>query len=170
MSWSDWNNAVQLHIGANAGIWLDKAKTITGEDKTKLLEQYRKIQEFCDKKNEELGLDIFTDATAYRFALAVPLTGLPKFIQLPDFDSYDYYDVMNQHQWTEVSTNTQNNLISNILNEVQNEVKNNDTPSQVLNQLVCSNPECLSQRIGTKGENFHRCLDCGKTWKKNKNF
>ncbi|GAA6618252.1 hypothetical protein NUACC26_040630 [Scytonema sp. NUACC26] len=37
----------QLPTQANAGIWLDKAKTITSEDKTRLLEQYRKIQEYC---------------------------------------------------------------------------------------------------------------------------
>ena len=159
MSWSDWNNAVQLHIGANAGIWLDKAKTITGEDKTKLLEQYRKIQEYCDRKNEELGLDIFNDPGAYRFALAVPLTGLPKFIQLPDFDSYNYYDVMNQQKWTEVSTNTQNYLSSNILNEVQNEVET----SVVFPTVAC--PECGSTKTKSNGNykklKKRQCKDCG---------
>jgi hypothetical protein len=95
MTHSHWNNCVQLHIGSNAGLWLDKSVTITTEDKTRLLNQYRKIQEFCDSENERLGLDIYSDASAYRFALAVPLTGLPKFIQLPDFDTYDYYDVMS---------------------------------------------------------------------------
>ena len=95
MTHSHWNNCVQLHIGSNAGLWLDKSVTITTEDKTRLLNQYRKIQEFCDSENERLGLDVYSDASAYRFALAVPLTGLPKFIQLPDFDSYDYYDVMS---------------------------------------------------------------------------
>jgi ribosomal protein L17 len=161
MSWSDWNNAIQLHIGANAGIWLDKAKTITAEDKTRLLEQYRKIQEYCDRKNEELGLDVFTDPAAYRFALAVPLTGLPKFIQLPDFDSYDYWEVMSEKE-SAISTNTQNPVISNILNEVQNEVKNDvlkpvivchhcgstnwkrhsavKDPNQY--RYLCKNPEC----------------------------
>ena len=94
MTHSHWNNCVQLHIGSNAGLYLDKATTITTEDKSRLLNQYRKIQEFCDSENERLGLDIYSDPGAYRFALAVPLTGLPKFIQLPDFDSYDYYDVM----------------------------------------------------------------------------
>ncbi len=163
MSWSDWNNAVQLHIGANAGIWLDKAKTISGEDKTRLLEQYRKIQEYCDQKNEELGLDIFTDATAYRFALAVPLNGLPKFIQLPDFDHYDYYDVM--------STNTQKLLFSNNLNESKKEDKNEIQPIEIncphcgcnefkrhsavkdstLYRYVCKNPECKKTFIA---ENF----------------
>ncbi|MBW4635947.1 MAG: hypothetical protein KME30_29920 [Iphinoe sp. HA4291-MV1] len=163
MSWSDWNNAVQLHIGANAGIWIDKAKTISSEDKTKLLEQYRKIQEFCDRKNEELSLDIFTDPGAYRFALAVPLTGLPKFIQLPDFDSYDYWDVMAEKEES-LSTNTQNFLIPNILNEVTNEVENQIVSRSDISALTC--PKCGSQRVGSKNKEYHRCLDCNKTWKK----
>ncbi len=153
MSWSDWNNAVQLHIGANAGIWLDKAKTISGDDKTRLLEQYRKIQEYCDQKNEELGLDIFTDATAYRFALAVPLNGLPKFIQLPDFDHYDYYEVM--------STNTQTSVFSNNLDNSQKEVE-----SQIQTiEINC--PHCGSKSYRSKGERW-LCLnsECSKTWLK----
>jgi predicted RNA-binding Zn-ribbon protein involved in translation (DUF1610 family) len=100
MTHSNWNNAVAVHIGSNAGIAIDKLTTITTEDKTRLLEQYRKIQDYCDRKNDELGLDIFTDATAYRFALVVPLTGLPKFIQLPDFDTYDYSEVMGTKKQT----------------------------------------------------------------------
>jgi uncharacterized protein YlaI len=139
MSWSDWNNAIQLHIGANAGIWLDKAKTITGEDKTRLLEQYRKIQEYCDRKNEELGLDIFTDASAYRFALAVPLTGLPKFIQLPDFDSYDYYDVMGD------GSPSHTDLISSVLQEATEKA----TTSDALPLVRC--PECGSENVVNNG-------------------
>jgi predicted RNA-binding Zn-ribbon protein involved in translation (DUF1610 family) len=153
MSWSDWNNAVQLHIGANAGIWLDKAKTITGEDKTKLLEQYRKIQEYCDRKNEELGLDIFTDPGAYRFALAVPLTGLPKFIQLPDFDSYDYWDVMG-----DASPNP-NDLISTVIQEAEEEASTLDA----LASVIC--PHCSSQNVrrdgkNRQGEQLYSCKDC----------
>jgi predicted RNA-binding Zn-ribbon protein involved in translation (DUF1610 family)/uncharacterized protein YoxC len=153
MSWSDWNNAVQLHIGANAGIWLDKAKTITGEDKTKLLEQYRKIQEYCDRKNEELGLDIFTDPGAYRFALAVPLTGLPKFIQLPDFDSYDYWDVMGD------GSSNPNDLISSVLQEAEEEASTLDA----LASVIC--PHCNSQNVrrdgkNRQGEQLYSCKDC----------
>lgn len=107
MTHSNWNNAIQLHIGSNAGAVLETLKTITTEDKEKLLIKYRKIQEYCDRLNEELGLDIMTDAGAYRFALVVPLTGLPQFIQLPAFDSYDYSSVMQQQdmpvkQFTEI--------------------------------------------------------------------
>jgi uncharacterized protein YlaI len=157
MSWSDWNNAVQLHIGANAGIWLDKAKTITGEDKTKLLEQYRKIQEYCDRKNEELGLDIFTDASAYRFALAVPLTGLPKFIQLPDFDSYDYYEVMDD------GSSNHSELISSVLQEAIEKASASDE----LPSVEC--PDCGSENIKANGTTQTKkpvqkylCKDCGK--------
>lgn len=151
MSWSDWNNAVQIHIGANAGIWLDKAKTITNEEKSKLLEKYRKIQEYCDHQNEELGLDIMTDAGAYRFALAVPLTGLPQFIQLPAFDSYEYSEVMQQQdmpvkQFTELKP------------EVQSKT-----------ELSC--PHCGSLNIYKKGTNrkkeqLYECKDCSKTPKR----
>ncbi len=157
MTWSDWNNAIQLHIGANAGLWLDKCKTITGEDKTKLLEQYAKIQGYCDRMNEELGLDIFTDATAYRFALAVPLTGLPKFIQLPDFDTYDYYKV--------ISTNTQDDLFSDSMpiNNNWQEIKIQEP------KIAC--PHCNSTNFkkngkdkATKSIQQYLCNDCGKTF------
>ncbi|MBW4597785.1 MAG: hypothetical protein KME46_34000 [Brasilonema angustatum HA4187-MV1] len=156
MSWSDWNNAVQLHIGANAGIWLDKAKTVTPEDKTKLLEQYRKIQEFCDRKNEELGLDIFTDPGAYRFALAVPLTGLPKFIQLPDFDTYDYYEIMGDG-----SSNPQE-LITSVIEPIQEKVLSGDA----LLSVKC--PECESDNVVNNGMTQAKtpvqkylCKECG---------
>ncbi|MUH00079.1 hypothetical protein F7734_50530 [Scytonema sp. UIC 10036] len=161
MSWSDWNSAVQLHIGANAGVWINKATTITAEQKTKLLEQNAKIQEYCDKKNEDLGLDIFTDPTAYRFALAVPLSGQPKFIQLPDFDSYDYWEVMGEKE-AKVSTNTQKGLISNILDEVEKEVA-----TEIVKPVIKC-PHCGSDDFRSKGERW-LCQNpsCGKTWLKN---
>ena len=164
MSWSDWNNAVQVHIGANAGIWIDKAKTISSEDKTKLLEQYRKIQEFCDRKNEELGLDIFTDPGAYRFALAVPLSGLPKFIQLPDFDTYDYYDVMGD------GSDNHRELISSVLDEVQEQIANDDGMATVKANISC--PHCGStnfkkhSRVADGSKYRYSCLnvECKKTF------
>ncbi|MCC5638736.1 hypothetical protein LC593_23455 [Nostoc sp. CHAB 5844] len=158
MSHSQWNNAVQLHIGSNAGIWLDKATTITTEDKNRLLEKYRKIQEFCDRMNEELGLDVYTDAAAYRFALAVPLTGIPQFIQLPPFDTYDYNEIM--------STNTYNLSITNI-----NESCSVTATEQVLStKIQC--PECGSENFKlngkTQGRNpiqKYQCKDCKHNYK-----
>ena len=161
MSWSDWNNAVQLHIGANAGIWLDKAKTITGEDKTKLLEQYRKIQEFCDKKNEELGLDLFTDPGAYRFALTVPLTGLPKFIQLPDFDTYDYYDVMGD------GSPSHSELISSVLQEATEKASSTDAPASVISCPHCDSTSFKKHSpVSDAAKYRYSCLnlECKKTF------
>jgi hypothetical protein len=158
MTWSDWGNAVQLHIGSNAFIWLDKAKTLTSDDANKLKEQYKKIQEYCDRQNQELGLDVFTDAGAFRFALAVPLTGLPKFIQLPDFDTYDYEEVM--------SINAHDNLFVD---------KNYSAPIEVNNQIldikiVC--PKCSSENYKRNGKvgvinpiQRYLCKDCGYSFK-----
>jgi predicted RNA-binding Zn-ribbon protein involved in translation (DUF1610 family) len=157
MTHSNWNNCVQIHIGSNAGIAIDKLTTITTEDKTRLLEQYRKIQDYCDRKNEELGLDIFTDATAFRFALVVPLTGLPKFIQLPDFDNYEYTDVM--------STNTQNVTLPNNLESTIEEVENK------VSEVKIKCPYCTSTNYKRNGKTKpdtpvqkYLCKDCGKSY------
>ncbi|MBU7587023.1 MAG: hypothetical protein KAF91_29930 [Nostoc sp. TH1S01] len=158
MSHSQWNNAVQLHIGSNAGIWLDKSVTITTEDKNRLLEKYRKIQEFCDRMNEELGLDVYTDAAAYRFALAVPLTGIPQFIQLPPFDTYDYNEIM--------SINTYNVSNTNI-----NQSTSLTVTEQVLSTKVQC-PECGSENFKLNGKTQSRhpiqkyqCKDCKHNYK-----
>jgi predicted RNA-binding Zn-ribbon protein involved in translation (DUF1610 family) len=139
MTHSNWNSAVGVHIGANAGIAIDKLETIPIDQKTKLLEQYAKIQEYCDRKNEELSLDVLNDPGAYRFALAVPLTGLPKFIQLPDFDTYDYYNVMGD------ASTDHNDLISSVIQEVAKKA----TASDELPSVKC--PECGSENIVNNG-------------------
>ncbi len=150
MTHSNWNNCVQIHIGSNAGIAIDKLATITTDVKTRLLEQYRKIQDYCDRKNEELGLDIFTDATAFRFGLVVPLTGLPKFIQLPDFDSYEYSEVMG------VFTDSQPT--------VENQIIAIDKSSIVCPH--CTSPNTKRNGRNSKGQQYFSCLDCTKTPKK----
>lgn len=141
MTHSNWNNCVQLHIGSNAGTAIEKLTTLTSEDKTRLLEQYRKIQEYCDRRNEELGLDIFTDPAAYRFALVVPLTGLPKFIQLPDFDSYSYSEVMGKQ--------------ADIKTELSPTVKVQTAP-----KLRCD--KCGSTEIASRGKRYV-CGGCGSS-------
>jgi hypothetical protein len=148
MTHSNWNNAVQLHIGTNAGSAIDSLKTLTSEDKDRLLNQYRKIQGYCDRMNDELGLDIFTDSGAYRFALAVPLTGLPKFIQLPAFDSYDYNDVMSADTPT----------VKPVIEFPTNEIK---CP-------YCASPAIKKNGVTPKGEQYYTCQECDikpKKWR-----
>jgi hypothetical protein len=152
MTWSNWNNAVQLHIGTNAGTAIEKLTTMTTEDKTKLLNQYRKIQEYCDRMNDELGLDIFTDSGAYRFALAVPLTGLPKFIQLPAFDSYDYDDVMGKQP------------IKTVVEPISNQ-----EPTPVMKCPHCQSTKFKLNGKDTKTKKIQQyvCKDCGRGYNEN---
>ena len=155
MTHSNWNNCVGLHIGTNAGNVIDKLKSVTNEQKNKLLSQYHKIQDYCQTKNEELGLDVLTDASAYRFGLVVPLSGVPKFIQLPDYDSYDYEQVMSKKPENP---------------EKDDPCKLEGISGQKDKTQTLKCPRCESTRIGTKGKQYHKCLDCEKTWKKRASY
>lgn len=154
MTHSNWNNAVGLHIGTNSGSVIDRLQSITSEQKTNLLNQYHKIQAYCEAKNEELGLDIFTDPTAYRFALVVPLSGLPKFIQLPDFDSYDYSVVM--------SINTQNDQSININTTPKSEVKSDKQPCKYCGSINVKR----NGKHPKTGKQQYTCNDCKDTPRK----
>jgi hypothetical protein len=86
---SDWNNAVNIHIGANIGDALSNSNQFTTEECNKLKAQSAILTEYCQSKNQELGLDL-NDPTAYRFALVIEPGSKPYFIQLPDFGMYTY--------------------------------------------------------------------------------
>jgi uncharacterized protein YoxC len=167
MTHSNWNNAVQLHIGSNAGIAIEKLKTVTIEDKNRLLEQYKLIQEYCENKNNELGLDIFTDATAYRFGLVIPLTGLPKFIQLPDFDSYNYYSVLSENTEKTVNVDSVDNHQTASTASAQTLVEASVDINVDLHRRV-SCPSCGSinsvKNGKTKSTQKLKCKDCGHNY------
>ena len=83
------------------------------------------------------------------------MTGLPKFIQLPPFDTYEYSEVM--------STNTQTNLFANNLVDIFIDDEGRKLPPNI----VC--PHCSSanwKRNGkdkaTKTIQQYKCTDCGK--------
>lgn len=88
MDRSDWNSAINLHIGSNAYDAITNSNQITNEEQTRLKLQTNKLTEFCTTKNQELGLE-FTNPQAYRFGLVLG-DGKPYFIQLPDFGTYTY--------------------------------------------------------------------------------
>ena len=87
MDRSDWNSAINLHIGNNAYDAIENSNQIVTEEKTRLKLQADRLTEFCSTKNAELGLDKL-NPVAYRFGLV--LDGKPYFIQLPDFGAYCY--------------------------------------------------------------------------------
>lgn len=149
MTHSNWNNAVQVHIGANVGGVLDTIKTLTTEDKTKQLERYHKLQTYCDKKNDELGLDIFTDAGAYRFALVVELNGKVDFLQLPDFDSYDYNEVM-------ILTNNDDIPVRHFT----------EINPEVISCIHCGSTNTFKNGFNRKQQQLYSCKDCQNKPKK----
>ncbi len=93
MDRSDWNSAVNLHIGANAYDAIENSNQIITEEKTRLKLQADKLTEFCINKNNELGLEL-TNPQAYRFGLVIG-DGKPYFLQLPDFGTYTYDLIQN---------------------------------------------------------------------------
>lgn len=86
---SDWNNAVNLHIGANAYDAITNTNALTSSEQNDLKTKADKLTEFCASRNRELGLDA-GDPDAYRFAFVVEPSKKPYFIELPAFGRYTY--------------------------------------------------------------------------------
>ena len=91
MSRSDWNSAVNLHIGANCYDAITNSNQFTSEQQNKLKAIADKLTAYCESKNNELGLDN-TDAEAYRFGFVVEPGKKPYFVSLPSFGSYKFDD------------------------------------------------------------------------------
>ncbi|RCJ42543.1 hypothetical protein A6769_37255 [Nostoc punctiforme NIES-2108] len=89
---SDWESAINVHIGANAHHAITNSNE-SNDEKTRLKLQADKLIEYCQEKNNELGL-LKTDAKAFRFALVMG-DSKPYFIQLPDFGQFTYGMVEN---------------------------------------------------------------------------
>ncbi|MHC0068435.1 hypothetical protein ACWATR_37160 [Nostoc sp. UIC 10890] len=88
MDRSDWNSAINVHIGSNAYDALTNTNQLTKPEQDRLKQQADKLTEYCDDKNRELGLEK-TNPEAYRFALVIG-DGKPYFIELPAFGKYPY--------------------------------------------------------------------------------
>lgn len=93
---SDWNNAVNVHLGSNVKDALTNSNQFSKETADKLKTQADKLFEYCQEKNSELGLEP-TDPQAYRFALVIEPNKAPYFLQLPDFGQYTF-DQLNVNQ------------------------------------------------------------------------
>ncbi|MBA3920167.1 MAG: hypothetical protein H0X31_00090 [Nostocaceae cyanobacterium] len=85
MERSDWNSAVNIHIGINANDALTNTNVLTTSESERLKEKVAKLIAFCASKNEELGLDDKHDINAYRFALVMEPSKQPYFIELPAY-------------------------------------------------------------------------------------
>jgi hypothetical protein len=89
MDRSDWNSAVNIHIGSNSYDAITNSNKFTSEEQSRLKSTADKLTEYCQSKNDELALDR-TNANAYRFALVIEPSKSPYFVELPSFGKYTY--------------------------------------------------------------------------------
>ncbi len=167
MDRSDWNSAVNIHIGANAYDAITNSNRFTSDEVSRLKQTADKITEFCHDKNTELGLEK-TDPQAYRFALVIEPNKKPYFIELPAFGTYTY-DQLQQHQHTTPpmatatpSTSTQS------LEALQTRITS-ASPMDIQSGYVGSGcPTCNStSRVKAgkyQGRQRYQCKECGKRY------
>ena len=167
MDRSDWNSAVNIHIGANAYDAITNSNRFTSEEVNKLKQTVDKITEFCHDKNTELGLDK-TDPNAYRFALVVEPNKKPYFIELPAFGTYTY-DQLQQHQppTPDVETATPDTSTPS-LKPLESRISS-ASPMDIQSGYVGSGcPGCGSaNRVKAgkyQGRQRYQCKDCGKRY------
>jgi len=86
---SDWNSAVNIHIGSNSYDAITNSNQFTTDEQSKLKSVADKLTEYCQSRNDELGLDR-TNPNAYRFALVTEPSKKPYFMELPSFGKYTY--------------------------------------------------------------------------------
>jgi len=139
-TWDEMKNCTLLFIGDAIDTAIKHDKDLGWDTKTKNLIQrnYKSVVEWMEAKNEGLSSD-----KRYRVALLV-CGQTSKLLEVPPAVvgsiSSSKSSVLS-HPWETVG-------------ELQN----------ITSNVVC--PKCGSTNIGTKGSQFHRCNDCGKSWKK----
>jgi predicted RNA-binding Zn-ribbon protein involved in translation (DUF1610 family) len=146
----DWNNLVAIHINGNAQDYLRLADHIDKDTKEKLMAQAELLQKYCQRKNDELGLDR-VDPGAYRYALIDEYGEKQYYVLLPLFTADEFLDSL--------STNTQNDISSNIMDS-----DTVDGSEAIVNvKIYC--PHCNSSNThrngkNRKGEQLYSCHDC----------
>ncbi|MBE9182451.1 hypothetical protein IQ268_28280 [Oculatella sp. LEGE 06141] len=153
MDRSDWNNAVNVHIGSNAYDAITNSNSLTTNEQNDLKVRANRLTEFCEDKNKELGLDL-TDPDAYRFAIVMEPNKKPYFIELPAFGRYNYDEVESADIRTtsvEFSDGTPRNVVQ--MFEVQGE-QNSATAklSTIPGKSVESDPVALCPDCGTESK------------------
>jgi predicted RNA-binding Zn-ribbon protein involved in translation (DUF1610 family) len=167
MDRSDWNSAVNVHIGANAYDAIQNSNRFTSDEQNRLRQTADKITEFCNDKNTELGLEK-TDPQAYRFALVIEPNKKPYFIELPAFGTYSF-DQLQQHQHTTPAMVTATpDTSTQSLEPLKNRISST-SPLDIQSGYVGSGcPGCGSaNRVKAgkyQGRQRYQCKDCGKRY------
>lgn len=158
---TDWNNAINMHIGDNAYDAITNSNLFTNTEQVALKEKADKIKAFCESKNEELGLDENSE-NAYRFAFIVEPGKRPYFMELPSFGSYTY-DLLDS-----ITTDSSNSA-EHLLDSREQGRKLDSTVAKTLPEYPYSGAVCPKCNKGTlkpttqiRGVNYYKCSQCNK--------
>ena len=166
MDRSDWNNAVNIHIGDNAYDAISNSNQFTNSEQINLKEKADKIKAYCESKNEELGLDENSE-NAYRYAFVVEPGKRPYFMELPSFGSYTY-DMLDRIN-TDNGSNTAN--IADISESTDNTLVASNIDNVVTHHIAVHCPDCGSSNVKKNGKfngnQKYQCKDCKKSWTAN---
>ena len=161
MDRSDWNNAVNIHIGDNAYEAITNSNQFTNSEQIKLKENADKIKSYCESKNEELGLDENSE-NAYRYGFVVEPSKRPYFMELPSFGSYTY-DLLDS-----ITTDSSNST-EHLPNSREQSTKLDSSvaenlPEYPYSAAIC--PKCntgkLKPTTKIRGVNYYVCNHCNK--------
>lgn len=166
MDRSDWNNAVNIHIGDNCYEAITNSNQFTNSEQIKLKENTDKIKSYCESKNEELGLDENSE-NAYRYAFVVEPGKRPYFIELPSFGSYTY-DLLDS-----ISTESDNST-EHLPDSRKDSRKSDSSVTETLPDYPYRGVVCLKCNTGSlnpttkiRGVNYYKCNHCGKKTSEN---
>jgi hypothetical protein len=172
MDRSDWNNAVNIHIGANAYDALTNSNLPTSEQAS-LKEKADKLTAYCESRNKELDFER-SDPDAYRFALVIEPAKKPYFIELPAFGRYTYNSLIEKPAETPLEFPLTQQHFSAPLSTPSLKVlpgKACDTAGKTAistaNAPIC--PHCSSAEStaagSSGGHKYRKCKSCGKKFK-----
>jgi predicted nucleic acid-binding Zn-ribbon protein len=146
LEWADLDNFNCVYFGTAIYTAIDKTPALESKSEA-LRKEYEKLKEYCDRQNEELGLDGWNE---YRTGLIV-IQGKAYFFELPNADSI----VCDWSKLTESSA------------EIAAHLEAKTTSEQ--SHLGC--PECGSVNLRNKGKtkdgnsNYMKCRSCEHNFK-----
>ncbi|OKH35815.1 hypothetical protein NIES2101_37410 [Calothrix sp. HK-06] len=173
MDRSDWNSAINLHIGTNCYDAITNSNLFTTEQQAKLKVIADKLTEYCEAKNDELGLEK-TDPNAYRFAFVIEPNKKPYFMELPEFGKYTYTEITQINSESILSSEDGSKQPAS---SQQAAIKVPNTDYTVAAKMAASGyigvtcPKCNIGVLGnpkkSRGVNYYPCNHCGKTTSEN---
>ncbi|MBD2083372.1 hypothetical protein [Leptolyngbya sp. FACHB-17] len=144
--WADLDNFNAVYFGTAIVTAIDKTPALEMQS-AKLKETYQKLSDYCDKQNEEHGLDPLTAWNAYRFGLVVT-QGKATFFELPNADSIAC-------DWTRL------NQASEVSKDV---LKSSDSDSSTCSHSSYNVRKTFKDSNGVPVKQYRKCKNCGENF------